>query len=215
MSRVCLAEVCTAKLIWHITYFSWGNCRRKLFVRAASPVPVGPTKSNDFSWSGNFARKYICLTVPEALTIMSLSWRNQRKRCPKDAVKNVSVLIVRTTTIVLSHGIISSHRKSETVPNYLKGSRGRDYELEAGTPQLREDPHSWFLLQERVRVSTISCLFLCCLSKGWPLVCWFQFGLGFLYILTTNKTRIWPHYSMYRVIYCLALLGGHRVPHFG
>lgn len=140
MSWVCLAEVCTAKLIWHITYFSWGNCHRKLFVRAASPVPVGPTKSNDFSWSGNFARKYICLTVPEALTIMSLSWRNQRKRCPKDAVKNVSVLIVCTTTIVLSHGIISSHRKSGTVPNYLKGGRGRDYELGAGAPPTQGGP---------------------------------------------------------------------------
>lgn len=127
MSWVCLAEVCTAKLIWHITYFSWGNCRRKLFVRAASPVPVGPTKSNDFSWSSNFARKYICITVPEALTIMSLSWKNQRKRCPKDAVKNVSLLIVHRTTVELSHGIISNHNKSETIPIYLKGGRGRDY----------------------------------------------------------------------------------------
>ena len=43
------------------------------------------------------------------------------------------------------------------------------WELEP--PQLRGDPHSWLLLQEWVRVSTISCLFLCCLSKGWPLVC--------------------------------------------
>lgn len=127
MSWVCLAEVCTVKLIWHVTYFSWGNCRRKLFVRAASPVPVGPTKSNDFSWSSNFARKYICITVPEALTIMSLSWKNQRNRCPKDAVKNVSLLIVHRTTIELSHGIISNHNKSETIPKSLK--RGRDYEL--------------------------------------------------------------------------------------
>ena len=140
MSRICLAEVCTVQLIWHITYFSGGNCRRKLFVRAASSVPVGPTKSNDFSWSGNFARKYICLTIPEALAIMSWSWRNQGKRCPKDAVKNVSVLIVHTTTIVLSHRILENHRKSEAIPTYLKGGRGRDYELGAGAPTTHGGP---------------------------------------------------------------------------
>lgn len=132
MSWVCLAEVCTVKLIWHITYFSRGNCRRKLFVRAASPVPGGPTKSNDFSWSSNFARKYICITVPKALPIMSLSWKNQRKRHPKDAVKNVSLLTVHRTTIELSHGIISNHNTSETFQNTWKGGRGRNYELWAG-----------------------------------------------------------------------------------
>lgn len=72
-------------------------------------------------------------------------------------------------------------------------------------PQLPEGPCSWFLLQEWARVSTISHLFLCCLTRGWLLVCRFLFGLCFLYILTTNQTRIWPHYSIYRVIYIVLL----------
>lgn len=132
MSRVCLAEVCTGKLIWHITYFSWGNCPREPLIEAASLVPVGPTKSNDFSWSSNFARKCICITVPEALPIMSLSWKNQRKRRLKDAVKNVPLLPVLRTTIELSLGIVSNHSNSEITPQFLRGDGGRDYELCGG-----------------------------------------------------------------------------------
>lgn len=85
-------------------------------VGAASPGPVGPTISNDFFWSSNCARKYICMTVPEALPIMSLSWKNQRQRRPKDAVKNVSLLTVRRTTIEVRHAVISDHSKKQNHP---------------------------------------------------------------------------------------------------
>jgi hypothetical protein len=51
--------------------------------------------------------------VPEALPIMSLSWKNQRKRCPKDAFKNVSLLTIHRTTIQLSHEIISNDNNSK------------------------------------------------------------------------------------------------------
>lgn len=187
MSWVCLTEVCPAKLIWHITYFSWGNCRRKLLVRAASPVPVGPTKSNDFSWSSNFARKDICLTVPEALPIMSLSWKNQRKRRPKDAVKNVSLLTIHRT-IELSHGIIANHNRSATVPQYLEGGQRQrwwagSWRLAQGGPLWRAQAPAALceapVLQEWARASAISSLFSCYLTRGWPMICWFWLGLCF------------------------------------
>lgn len=63
---------------------------------------------------------------------MSLSWKNQRKRRPKDAFKNVPLLPVLRTTIELSLGIVSNHSNSKITPQFLRGDGGRDYELCGG-----------------------------------------------------------------------------------
>lgn len=194
MSWVRLAEVCTVNLIWHRTYFSVGDCRKEAVCRHASPGPVGPTTSNDFSWSSHFARKCICIAVPKALPGMSLSWKNQRKRCPKDAIKKVSLLTIHRTTIGLRHGVIANHNKKKNSPPYLKGWQRQKLWLVARSGRAAvEGPVRTLCFRSGPEPPLLAV----CFYVTWP-------GVGLLSAL--NLARIWPHCSIYRGIYCFVFL---------
>ena len=73
MSCVWFADVWAEKLTLFGMYFSFGNSRRKAFVIADFPVPVGPTKSNGLSFSKSLLRKKFCFSVSTVLMINSVT----------------------------------------------------------------------------------------------------------------------------------------------
>lgn len=118
---------------------------------------------------------------------MSLSWKNQRKRRPKGAVKCVSLLTVHRTTIERSHGIISNYNKKQNhpqIPERVAEAEVWSCEL---VPQLREaaveglHPHfcRWPCASWVGQSLHYEPFVLCYLTRGWHISCCFLLGLFF------------------------------------